>query len=54
MPKAVYGNGTKYKYEDIYVTGPDDYDRYLRCYYPNYMTPPPNELRNRHNVKEAE
>lgn len=54
VPKEVYGQGTKYKYEDIYVTGPDDYDRYLKCYYPDYMTPPPMDLRNRHNVKEAE
>ena len=53
VPKAVYGEGTKYKYEDTYVIGPDDYDRYLKCYYPDYMTPPPMELRNRHNVKEA-
>ena len=44
----------KYNSEDIYVIGPDDYDRYLKCYYPDYMTPPPMDLRNRHNVKEVE
>ena len=54
VPKTVYGKGKKYKYEDIYVIGPYDYDRYLKCYYPDYMTPPPMDLRNRHNVKEAE
>jgi len=53
VPKSVYGKGTKYKFEDIYAIGPDDYDRYLKCYYPDYMTPPSMELRNRHNVKEA-
>lgn len=54
MSKAIYGNGTKYKYEDIYVVGPEDYDKYLKCYYSDYMTPPPMESRNCHNVKEVE
>lgn len=54
VPRKVYGKGTKYKFEDIYVIGPDDYDTYLKCWYPDYMTPPPMELRNRHNVKEVE
>lgn len=53
VPKEVYGKGKKYRYEDIYVIGPDDYDRYLKCYYSDYMKYPPMELRNRHNVKEV-
>lgn len=53
VPKSVYGNGKKYKYEDIYVIGPDDYDTYLKCYYPNYMTPPPMDQRNKHGVMEV-
>lgn len=53
VSKEVYGAGRKYRFEDIYVNGPEDYDKYLRCYYPDYMTPPSEDLRNKHNVKEV-
>lgn len=54
VPKDVYGVGQKYKFEDIEVNGPKDFDRYLKCYYPDYMTPPPLDQRNKHNVKGAD
>lgn len=54
VKKEVYGDGSLYNFEDIEVRGPKDFDTYLKCYYPDYMTPPAQEFRNKHNVKEAE
>lgn len=53
LPKEVYGVGSDYEYEGMLIKGPDKYDEYLRHFYGDYMTPPPEQDRNRHNVKEA-
>ena len=50
LPKTVYGTGTDYMFEGIKVKGPDKYDEYLSHFYGDYMTPPPIDQRNRHNV----
>lgn len=52
LPKEVYGKGTDYEYEGMMIKGPDKYDEYLSHFYGDYMTPPPVNQRNRHNVKE--
>lgn len=49
VPKDYYGKGTMYKFEDIKVKCPDKID-YLVHFYGDYMTPPPVNERNRHNV----
>ena len=49
VPKEYYGKGTVYKFEDIDVKCPDKLD-YLVHFYGDYMTPPPENERNRHNV----
>lgn len=49
VPKDYYGKGTKYRFEDINVNCPDKLD-YLVHFYGDYMTPPPANERNRHNV----
>ena len=54
LPKEVYGKGTDYEFEGITVKGPDKYDEYLSHFYGDYMTPPPMEQRNRHNVQAGE
>lgn len=54
LPKEVYGIGTCYEYEGMQVKGPDMYHEYLSHFYDDYMTPPPVNERNRHNVKEGE
>lgn len=54
LPKEVYGIGAEYEYEGMVVKGPDKYDDYLSHFYGDYMTPPPIDQRNRHNVKERE
>lgn len=50
FPKEVYGVGTEYNFEGIKVKGPDMYDKYLNHFYGDYMTPPSENERNRHNV----
>lgn len=50
IPKEVYGVGTEYDFEGIKVKGPDMYDKYLSHFYGDYMTPPSENERNRHNV----
>ena len=50
FPKEVQGVGTEYNFEGIKVKGPDMYDKYLNHFYGDYMTPPSENERNRHNV----
>ncbi len=54
LPREVYGEGTDYEYEGMLVKGPDQADAYLTHFYGDYMTPPPPEERNRHNVTDNE
>ena len=50
LPKEYIGAGKSYKFEDMVVNGPDNYDEYLKHFYGDYMTPPSEADRNRHNV----
>ena len=52
VPKAWYGKGTKYVFEDTEVYGLDDADKYLTQLYGDYMTPPSDTSVSKHNVKE--
>lgn len=52
LPKDVYGCGSDYQYEGMIIKGPDKAHEYLSHFYGDYMTPPPSDKRNRHNVKE--
>ena len=49
VPKDYYGTGKIYQFEDIYVRCPDKLE-YLVHFYGDYMTLPPINERNRHNV----
>lgn len=40
FPKAWYGKGTMYDFEDSQLMGPDSYDAILTRQYGDYMTPP--------------
>ena len=51
VPKAWYGQGTPYPFEDTTVYGLDDADKYLTQLYGDYMTPP-KDISGRHNVTE--
>jgi lipopolysaccharide cholinephosphotransferase len=52
IPKSWIGKGAKYEFEGLTVCGPEQYDIYLKKFYGDYMTPPPVDKRNKHNVKE--
>lgn len=52
VPREYYGAGSDYEFEGIIVKGPDLYDEFNTHFYGDYMTPPPENNRNRHNVKE--
>jgi lipopolysaccharide cholinephosphotransferase len=46
--KEVYGNPTRYPFEELSLVGPADYDAYLKSLYGDYMTPPKESDRNAH------
>ena len=50
LPREIYGEGTDYEFEGLSVKGPDRYNAYLSHFYGSYMTLPPLNERNRHNV----
>lgn len=52
VPKEWYGNGTRYPFEDSYVYGLDEADKYLTQLYGDYMTIPRNIAVSKHNVTE--
>lgn len=51
MPLDVYGNGDLYQFEDMKVNGPKDYDYFLKRLYGDYMTPPSEKEKNRHDLE---
>lgn len=52
VPKAWYGKGKKYKFEDMQVYGLQEADKYLTQLYGDYMTPPNDTHVSKHNVTE--
>lgn len=52
VPKAWYGKGKTYKFEDTEVYGLSDADKYLTQLYGDYMTPPKDISVSKHNVTE--
>lgn len=52
QPKSWFGKGKEMQFEDIVVNAMDESINFLVKFYgPNYMTPPPIDKRNQHNVK---
>lgn len=51
-PISWFENGKQVKFEDIYLTVPKDYDKYLERLYGDYMTPPPAEQQISHHFNE--
>ena len=50
IPKALYGKGAMYQFEDTELRGPEDYDSFLKILYGDYMKMPPLEARNKHFI----
>ena len=52
QPKYWFGNGRDLLFEDIVVKGMTETECFLVKFYgPDYMTPPPPEKRNQHDIK---
>ena len=52
IPKAIYGKGAKYPFEDQSFNGPEDYDAFLKILYGDYMKLPPEEKRKKHGLDD--
>ena len=51
MPKSWFGRERYFQFEDMQVLGMKETEKFLtKIYGPNYMTPPPVDKRNQHNV----
>lgn len=50
FPKKIYEETETYLFEDTYMTGPKDYDYVLTQMYGNYMTPPKDNEKNKHQT----
>ena len=51
FPKALYGNGAWYPFEGLSLMGPEHYDPILTQMYGDYMAPPPEDQRNKHETQ---
>ena len=52
VDKKMLGRGKKYDFEDLKLNGPVDYDGFLRHFYGDYMTPPKDSDKDKHNIKK--
>lgn len=50
ISKSLIGNLHKYHFEDMLLPGPQHYDEYLRNFYMDYMTPPNDNNKDKHNL----
>lgn len=53
VPKEWFGEGVVLQFEDMEVIGVTEWDKYLTYIYGDYMTPPPSDERNKHNVSST-
>lgn len=53
-PKEWFGKGKPVEFEGLIVNGYDETDKFLTYIYGDYMTPPPADERNKHNVTKVE
>jgi len=54
FPKEWLGKGLELDFEDMKVRGYEETDKFLTYIYGDYMTPPPMDKRNHHNVTKVE
>lgn len=51
FPKTYYGRGASYEFEGLSLNGPENYDAILTQMYGDYMAPPPEDQRNKHETQ---
>ena len=54
VPRAWFGDNSKYQFEDVMLNGPTQYDIYLRQFYGDYTIPPSDEHKDKHNISKIE
>ena len=54
VDKRLLGKGKKYPFEDTELNGPVEYDEFLRHFYGDYMTPPSDADKDKHNIENIE
>lgn len=52
VDKKMLGDGAKYQFETLQLNGPVLYDEFLRHFYGDYMKPPSNADKDKHNIKK--
>ena len=52
--KELLGEGKKYPFENLMLNGPVMYDKFLRHFYGEYMKPPSDANKDKHNINKIE
>lgn len=50
VPREWFGDDAKYQFEDIMLSGPAQYDPYLRQFYGEYSIPPEDGHKDKHTI----
>lgn len=54
VDKQWLGDGKPYQFEDIWLNGPQEPDKFLRHFYGDYMKPPSDTNKDKHNILKIE
>lgn len=54
VDKKMLGEGAKYQFEDAMLNGPVMYDEFLTHFYGDYMKPPSDDDKDKHNIEKIE
>lgn len=54
IPRKWFGKDQKYLFEDVMLSGAKEYDIYLRNFYGDYMVPPSDQHKDKHNISKIE
>ena len=54
VDKRLLGQGKEYPFETLMLRGPEQYDAFLRHFYGDYMTPPKDADKDKHNIEKIE
>ena len=54
VDKKLLGEGKKYPFETLMLNGPEQYDAFLTHFFGDYMTPPKDADKDKHNIQKIE
>lgn len=54
LPREWFGDHARYQFEDIMLSGPAQYDPYLKQFYGEYEIPPSDEHKDKHTITKIE